>query len=257
MPQAVTEIAKVSPPAKSPGHASGSSTTHGAAPSLAVSPTGGGKEGDSPISGTPRVARKSGQSPSRPAWVDAQPGRQGDVYRQTATIGPYTTRAECDGKLPDALQTALADYTEIYLGSEAARQIDLPDDQLAEWLIKNQYEETIHALVGPMIQLHVLLEFDHQMQERITDAWQRVRIAHRLWVGRVLAAGLALLALVYGYLKFDLSTAGAIKGWGWPVATALFPPPTGTAGRTWLLWLLVAAVVAAGVAAAILLALAS
>ena len=103
----------------------------------------------------------------------------------------------------------MAEYTEIYLGPEAARQIDLPADQLADWLIKDQYEETIHASVGPMIQRHLLLEFDRPMQERLTDAWQRVRINHRLWVGGVvMAAGLALLALVYGYLKFNLAPAG-------------------------------------------------
>ena len=59
-----------------------------------------------------------------------------------------------------------------------------------------------------MIQRYLLLEFDRPMQERLADAWQRVRIAHRLWMGgAIMAAGLVLLALVYGYLKFDLAPA--------------------------------------------------
>lgn len=186
--------------------------------------------------------------PPRPAWVDAQPGRQGEVYRQTATIGPYSTRIECDGKLPEALQTALADYTEIYLGPAAARQIEWPAEKLAEWLIKDQYEETIHASVGPMIQLHLLLEFDHQMQERIADAWQRVQINHRLWVGgAVMAAGLALLALVYGYLKFNLAPAGDHKGLSWPEPALVIRPVV------WPRWVwAMAAIIAALVAAAML-----
>ena len=122
----ITRIAPVPPPAKSPGHASGSSITTGSAPSLAVSS---------------KPASKKVPAPARPAWVDALPGRHGDVYRLTATIGPYSTRIECDAKTPEVLQTALADYTEIYLGPAAARQIDLPGDQLAGWLIKDQMKK--------------------------------------------------------------------------------------------------------------------
>ena len=68
----------------------------------------------------------------------------------------------------------------------------------------------IHSSVGPMIQLHLLLEFDRAVQERIQKAAERAVIDRRLWrAGTVSAAVLGLLAVALAYLKADLATGGA------------------------------------------------
>ena len=116
----------------------------------------------------------------RPAWVDSPPGRQGDAYRETVLIGPYTTRVECDGKVPEALQKALAEYAELYLGRPAPPASSF-SGRTSTAIVKDRFEETIQSSVGPMIQLHLLLEFDRAVQERIQKAAERAVIDRRLW----------------------------------------------------------------------------
>ncbi|MGA2031154.1 MAG: hypothetical protein ABSG68_02760 [Thermoguttaceae bacterium] len=145
----------------------------------------------------------------RPAWVDARPGRVGDAYQMTTVVGPYSTRLECDQELPNYVQAALAGYTEICLGSEAASRVQLPWEELAP-VVKDQWEETVQVSIGPMVQLHVLLDFDRNMQQRVKDQWRQVVVQRRLvYAGVGLAGVLALLALLYGGLRIDHATRGA------------------------------------------------
>jgi hypothetical protein len=59
----------------------------------------------------------------------------------------------------------------------------------------------------------VLLEFGRKVKDRILEARQGALIARRLWLAGVgLTAALALLAVLYGYLKIDLATAGGYRG---------------------------------------------
>jgi hypothetical protein len=162
----------------------------------------------------PRVG-EGGKAPptaeKRPAWVDSPPGRQGDAYRTTAVTDPYTTRAECDARVPEALQKALAEYAELYLGGQAPPASAFPAEDLERAIVKDRFEETIHSpSVGPMIQLHLLLEFDRAVRERIQKAAERAVIDRRLWrTGTCALAALGLLAVALAYLKADLATGGA------------------------------------------------
>jgi hypothetical protein len=166
-------------------------------------------KGDSPIF----VERKSGQSPNRPAWLDAAPGRQGDSYCMTKTIGPYSTIAECERELPNTLQTALWEYADLYLGQEPADRIQLPEGQLEHAILKERFEETVQSSVGPMVQLHLRLEFDPATQALIKEAWHRTQVAGRLWLTATgLATVLALLTVLLGYMKIDIATGGAYRG---------------------------------------------
>ena len=153
---------------------------------------------------------KSPAAEKRPAWIDSPPGRQGDAYRETVLIGPYTTRVECDGKVPEALQRAMAEYAELYLGRRAPPASAFHGDDIEGAIVKDRFEETIQSSVGPMIQLHLLLEFDRAVQERIRKAAERAVIDRRLWrTGTVSIAVLGLLAVALAYLKADLTTGGA------------------------------------------------
>ena len=144
---------------------------------------------------------------SRPAWVDAPPRPIGEVYQMPVTIGPYTTRLECDEKLPAALQEAVNQYVEECLGLPAAGELQLPVDFFGR-LVKEQWEEVSQHSFGPMVQLHVLLQFDRKAKDRILEAQRQAVVARRLrTTGIGVAAGLGLLAMFFGYLKM-----GAVKG---------------------------------------------
>ena len=108
------------------------------------------------------------------------PRPQGDAYRETVLIGPYTTQAECDGRAPETLQKALAEYAELYLGGPAPPASSFSAKDLDD-VVKDRFEETIQSSVGPMIQLHLLLEFDRGVQKRIQEAAERALIDRRLW----------------------------------------------------------------------------
>lgn len=145
----------------------------------------------------PAAARAEAQ----PDWIDAPPRSVGDAYQMSIVVGPYTTRAECDAKLPSALQEALDRYVEACLGGEVRQRIVLPADYLRQ-LVKDQWEEVGKYSVGPMTRLHVLLEFDRKAKDRVLDQLRRTKVAGRLWFAGVgWAVWLALLGGVYGYLR--------------------------------------------------------
>jgi hypothetical protein len=157
----------------------------------------------------PAVAK----SEARPAWVDAPPRSVDDAYEMSITVGPYTTRAECDAKLPEALHEALGRYVDICLGDEPPVGVRLPPDELRDRLVKDRWEETRQYSVGPMIRLHVLLRFDREFKERVLEQRRRAIVADRLGAIAFLATiGLILLATVFAYLKVDLATDGFYRG---------------------------------------------
>ena len=128
-------------------------------------------------------------------------------------VGPYTTRAECDAKLPDALHEAFGHYVDVCLGDQATDGIRLPDDYLRQQLVKAEWEETRQYSVGLMTRLHVLLQFDRKVKDRVLEEHRQAIVAQRLrLVGAWAVMGLALLAVLFGYLKTDLATGGAYRG---------------------------------------------
>lgn len=141
---------------------------------------------------------------TRPAWVDAPPHVVDGAYQTSVAVGPYTTRGECDAKLPDEFQKALDHYADVCLDETIAGQVRLPNDYLRQRVVKDEWEETRQYSVGRMLHLHVLLQFDRQVKERILEAYRETRIAGRLWwVGGTSLAVWGLLAVLYGYLKWS------------------------------------------------------
>jgi len=149
-----------------------------------------------------------------PDWIDTEPGLVGDTYQVSLQIGPFQTLPECEAKLPEALDQALHDYVRQYLGPAAAAKVRFPSETLEKELVKERWEETrLFETVGPMKQLHLLLEFDPKMQQEIARRWDQARLNSRLWyTGTGLAAVLALLAVVYVGLVVDRSTEGRRRG---------------------------------------------
>jgi len=164
---------------------------------VVASPAAGGRPADKK-----ETTRTAEASVDRPKWVNQPARRVGDAYQMSITVGPYTTRMECDHKLPQALSDAASQYVELAEGPEAARRVRLPLELVQGKILKEQWEETIHASVGPMIQLHVLLEFDHKVQDYVKEQLRRAVVTQRLWyAGAGVLMVMVLLAETFAYLK--------------------------------------------------------
>ena len=171
------------------------------------------------VEAVPRVERNDAAEPKKdaakapvaqgkpPDWVNKPPHVVDDSYEMPIVVGPYTTRQECDAKLPEELQNAVDRYAEMCLGEPPAARIVLPADYLRQHLVRDQWEEVREYSVGPMTQLHVLLRFDPEAKDRILAEHRRGIVAARLWLtGIGLAAVLGLLAAVYAYLRIGMAT---------------------------------------------------
>lgn len=156
--------------------------------------------------------------PNRPKWVDASGQQVGGVYRTTAAVGPYTTRAECERELPRELRAAVDEYVEIYLGPNAVHRVELPLDYVREKIVEEEWLETRQVTVSPtkqvpMVRLHVLLGFDREVNGRLDQAWRRAVVHGKLWaLGTAGSVALLVLSTFWGYLKTDLATRGAYRG---------------------------------------------
>jgi hypothetical protein len=161
-------------------------------------------------------AKTPGAKP-RPAWLGTPSEPAGDSYQMAIVVGPWPTRQECDAKLPEELQKALDRYAELCLGKSSASHIVLPYDYLRQHIVKDQWEEVRQHSISPTTQfsmtwLHVFLQFDSQVKERIIEEHRHGIITARLsTVGIGLAVGLWFLAVYYGYLRIDLATGGVYR----------------------------------------------
>jgi hypothetical protein len=152
--------------------------------------------------------------PGKPDWVEAPPKLLADdSYQMSFVVGPYTSRAECEAQVPEALQKALDDYVEMAIGPEAVGMVQLPAEILRQEIYRASWEETRSYSVGPMIRLHGRLQFDRPFKTRVQEAYREAIVAERLrTVGVWAALGLSLLTVCFAYLKADLATGGTRRG---------------------------------------------
>jgi hypothetical protein len=104
-------------------------------------------------------------------------------------------------------------FVETYPGHQWAGYVRLPPDQLRQ-LVVVEYEEPwqSQSLAAPMPRIHLLLNFDQKIKELINDAVNSRLFTDRASVaGSVLIGLWLLLAVVWGYLKIDLTTKGAYR----------------------------------------------
>jgi hypothetical protein len=147
----------------------------------------------------------------KPAWVEAPPKITGDVFQASIVVGPYSTLAECEAKTPEAVQEALNQYAEAAVGPEVVGAIPLPEGWQKS-IVVDRWEETRAFSVGPMIRLHLRLQFDAHVKIRVQEAYRQAVVGHRLQIFGVWAAvGLLLLAICFSHLKMDIATAGVYR----------------------------------------------
>ncbi|MBN2021503.1 MAG: hypothetical protein JW809_01800 [Pirellulales bacterium] len=153
------------------------------------------------------------QDPPRPAWVDMPQGRQGDGYQVVVSVGPYSSRLECDRAVPYTLRSAAAEYATYYLGHPTHGRDVLSHEYLREHVLRDEWEEPIVSeMVGPMMRLHLRLVFDRQANEAIKEGWREAEVEERIAISGVcLAAVLGVLGAAFALLKIDAATHGAYR----------------------------------------------
>ena len=121
-----------------------------------------------PLKSAPDKVAITSAAIARPDWVDQPSRRVGDTYEKSVTTGPYTTRLECESKIPDILQSELDQFVESYLGRQwvgCAR----PSPEQYRRLIAAEWPETKEYSVGNMTQIHLLLKFDQKAKELVGE----------------------------------------------------------------------------------------
>lgn len=210
-PAASTEPAAAEPASTEPEAATKPATAE-LAPAAAI-PGESTPTAPAPVVPAASVEKAASTPGERPSWVDAPAQRVDDSYQMSITIGPYTSRLECEARLPGALQEAAHEYGSLLWGPQNAYPLALSTDFLRERLVQQQWEETIHASFGPMVQLHVLLRFDQAIKTYLEQQRTQSIVTTRIWcAGAALTAILLVLAVLFAFLKTDQATGGKCRG---------------------------------------------
>lgn len=153
--------------------------------------------------------------PGRPEWV----GRNvtvGSQHSVAVCSGPYSTEAEAERALDAVLKTKTDEYIAEQLGSTLAPQLVRYDaQQIKRELIQpqNVYHEQIGVSIGPMHQVHALIEFGPDFRQRVTKQWTDLTATYRLLqTGLVAGGALLFLGTVFSYFRLDTATRGYYTG---------------------------------------------
>ena len=153
-------------------------------------------------------------SDTSPKWAN-EPGKLvNGVYRVSIQSGLYADVPECQPALDDQIKTTLDDYIDRWMGEGTAKLVAIDREYVNEHVKKSEYSEVVNSeSVGPMHQIHALLEIDDADRAEFHERWRRAVVTERVWMaGFAGAVVLALLSTVFGYLKLDLQTGGTHSG---------------------------------------------
>ena len=153
----------------------------------------------------------------RPEWVKiAQSDLTGPVHKIYVTSDPYKLPRDAQHGLDEAMKRATDDYIADQLNSPlAAKFIPYDVESIRDRFVKQTYHETVifPEPVGPMKQLHALLEFDQGFRDELRHHWAgRIAESRIYQVGLGAGAALLLLASVFGYFRLDNATRGYYTG---------------------------------------------
>jgi hypothetical protein len=153
-----------------------------------------------------------------PKWVITPPKQVGQVYRASVASDPWVTEEDCRQELVEnILPQAVARRIEYLAPSRVNRKVSVADplslgigpDYILREICRDEFTGTVDSSVGEMKKVHVLLEFDENIDNYLVDAWLRherqIRFAS---VSKVAALSLTGLAAIYGLLRFDTWSKG-------------------------------------------------
>jgi hypothetical protein len=153
-----------------------------------------------------------------PKWVITPPKQVGQVYRASVASDPWATEEECRQQLVEnVLPQTIAKRIEYLAPSRVHRKVTVADppmlgigpDYILREICRDEFTGVVDSSVGEMKKIHVLLEFDENIDNYLVDAWLRHERQTRLVsFGRIAALSLTGLAAVYGLLRFDTWSKG-------------------------------------------------
>ncbi len=149
----------------------------------------------------------------RPTWVEAEFVHEGgEMQKVSVSSGPFLKKQEALRALDEELVEATRDYVVSYLGNSAAGTLVPVDvNYIKQHLITpgHTYSEVIQVSVGPMHQVHALVEFDPDFRRHLDERWRSIVVTGRAARTGVIAGGLLLLlTVIFGYFKADTATRG-------------------------------------------------
>jgi hypothetical protein len=153
-----------------------------------------------------------------PSWVTTPPKWVGQVYRETVASEPFVTEEECRRNLEHVrLPRAVARRIESIASGKAGGKVVVTDplqfgigpDYILREIGREEFTSTLDSSVGEMKEVHVLLEFDKNVDDHLLDAWlQHERQLRFASVSKIAALSLTGLAAIYGMLRFDTWSKG-------------------------------------------------
>jgi hypothetical protein len=149
-----------------------------------------------------------------PDWANKPAKLVNGVYRVSIQSGLYADVPECQRALEGQIKTQVDEYIDRWMGPGTAALVAIDREYLNKHIKKDEVSEVVNtSTVGPMHQIHALLEFDDAARAEFHERWRRAVVTERVWVvGFGSAVVLALLSTAFGYLKLDQQTGGRQSG---------------------------------------------
>jgi hypothetical protein len=150
--------------------------------------------------------------PGRPMWVGQAPQLEGSIHSVAVCSDPYATHQQAVKALERKMEDATEKYITDYLHSKFAANLihyDVKDIKRQLLTPSNVYHEKITVSIGPMHQVHALLEFKPDFREQLDQRWGEMRATYRLAETGLISGGVLLvLATIFGYFRLDNATRG-------------------------------------------------
>ena len=183
------------------------------------------------------AASTEGSRQPVPDWVRTPPKLVGNSYRRTAVSDPFSTDDECRRQLDGRMKVITCEYLGELLGisnswpdrpieegfaTAMLRGLGISPVYIRKNICRDEYIEHIGSSVDQMIgngfgqmrRIHVLMEFDDAVQSDLKERWKDSQLVERLAVVGGGAFGIvALVGLMFAYLKFDTATKGYYTRW--------------------------------------------
>jgi hypothetical protein len=165
---------------------------------------------EAPVQNKPAPAAPP--EPVKPDWVDRPLHKDGNNVYASVAVEPFTSLAECEAALPEAVQNQAIDpYLKLFL-PEAFGKVRLSAHVLQNLVVDRWVEKRI-ITQGEVKILHARVQLERGTQDLIKDTYRQSIARRRLLpVGVYFSAGFLLLASAWGYLKIDLATGGKRRG---------------------------------------------
>ena len=181
--------------------------------------------------------------PGRPDWVEAPPMHVGEVHTTPVSSGPFARAQDCWHEFDSQIVKATDEYIAEHLGESFATQFIHYDARTIRTRFlkpENIYHEQIVVSIGPMHQVHGLLEFKPELRNELDQRWAQVtRYSRVTQVGLGSFALLALLSVVFGYFRLDNATRGYYTGrlQFLTAAAILAIVGVGVVAARWVVWM--------------------